>query len=117
MHGLARVALVVASMGVTASLHAVDRGQFENVSPDVRAWFKSVIAKNGVPCCDMSDGHRTDYDMRESKYWVPINGEWMMVPPEAVVDDSGNPTGDAVVWYSESNGTVYIRCFVPGGGA
>ena len=35
----------------------------------------------------------------------------------AVVDGEGNPTGDAVVWYSEYNGTVYIRCFVPGDGA
>jgi hypothetical protein len=96
---------------------ARDNGQFGNVPPEIRAWFKSVKSHAGVPCCDIADGHRTDYDMRESRYWVPINGDWMMVPPEAVVDDSGNPTGDAVVWYSESNGTVYIRCFVPGGGA
>jgi hypothetical protein len=96
---------------------ARDNGQFGNVPPEIRAWFKSVKSHAGVPCCDIADGHRTDYDMRESRYWVPINGQWMMVPPEAVVDDSGNPTGDAVVWYSESNGTVYIRCFVPGGGA
>ena len=96
---------------------ARDNGQFGNVPPEIRAWFKSVKSHAGVPCCDIADGHRTDYDMRESRYWVPINGEWMMVPPEAVVDDSGNPTGDAVVWYSEYNGSVYIRCFVPGGGA
>ena len=41
----------------------------------------------------------------------------MMVPAEAVVDESGNPTGDAVVWYTEFNSNVYIRCFVLGGGA
>ena len=27
----------------------VDRGQFGHVPPDIRAWFKSVIAPNGVP--------------------------------------------------------------------
>jgi hypothetical protein len=42
MHGLARLALffvsvIVASAGITATLRAVDRGQFENVSPEVRA--------------------------------------------------------------------------------
>ncbi len=68
------VSIAVASVGATATLHAVDRGQFENVSPEVRAWFKSVTAPNGVPCCDVSDGHRTDYDMREGAYWVPIEG-------------------------------------------
>ena len=55
--------------------------------------------------------------MREGKYWVPINGEWMKVPDEAVVEHEGNPTGDVVVWDVVLNGTVYIRCFVPGGGA
>jgi hypothetical protein len=103
----------------TLSLSALarDNGQFGNVPPEIRAWFKSVKSHAGIPCCDIADGHRTDYDMRDNTYWVPINGEWMMVPPESVVDDAGNPTGDAVVWYTESNGTVYIRCFVPGGGA
>jgi hypothetical protein len=110
------VLLIVAPILSTPAL-ARDNGQFGNVSPEIRAWFKSVKSHAGVPCCDIADGHRTDYDMRESRYWVPINDEWMMVPPEAVVDDAGNPTGDAVVWYSESNGNVYIRCFVPGGGA
>jgi hypothetical protein len=96
---------------------AFDNGQYDKVAPEIRAWFKSVKSPSGVPCCDIADGHRTDYDMRENKYWVPINGEWTVVPPEALVKDSGNPTGDAIVWYTTLNGTVYIRCFIPGGGA
>jgi hypothetical protein len=96
---------------------ARDNGQFGNVPPEIRAWFKSVKSHAGVPCCDIADGHRTDYDMREGQYWVPINDQWIRVPAEAVVDDAGNPTGDAVVWYTEFNSNVYIRCFVPGGGA
>ncbi len=110
-----RVALAAFLISTPSLVH--DNGQFGDVPPEIRAWFKSVKSHAGVPCCDIADGHRTDYDMRESKYWVPINGKWMMVPPDAVVDDSGNPTGDAVVWYSESSSNVYIRCFVPGGGA
>ena len=55
--------------------------------------------------------------MRDNKYWVPINGEWTMVPADAVVSNEGNPTGDAVVWCTMFNGTAYIRRFVPGGGA
>ncbi|MBT1515254.1 hypothetical protein KIP88_32700 [Bradyrhizobium sp. SRL28] len=46
------------------------KGQFGHVPPDIRAWFKSVIAPNGVPCCDESDGHRTTYDVRVGAYWV-----------------------------------------------
>lgn len=119
MHGLMPLARIVSlitatSMGVIAAAHAIDRGQFENVPPDVRAWFKSVIAPNGVPCCDESDGRRTDYDMRDGAYWVPIEGEWTRVPERAVIRDAGNPVGAAVVWYVRHRGQIIISCFVPG---
>ena len=55
--------------------------------------------------------------MRDNKYWVPINGEWVMVPPETVLKETNNPTGDAIVWYTMYDNKPYIRCFVPGGGA
>jgi hypothetical protein len=92
---------------------AVDRGQFGHVPPDIRAWFKSVIAPNGVPCCDESDGHRTTYDVRGGAYWVPIEGQWMQVPERAVIRDQGNPIGEAVVWYVHHRGSIIISCFVP----
>lgn len=102
---------------------AFDNGQWGDVPDHVRSWFKSVRAPNGVPCCDISDGHRTQWDIRTGGYWVPNPrdeaGEWLQVPPEAVVHNAGNPTGDAVVWwipYAGMPGGVYIRCFVPGGG-
>ena len=68
----------------------------------------------------MADGHRTDYDIRplggsgyESGYWVPIDGKWYPVPPEAVIT-TDNPVGEAVVWYVlQAGGHYYIRCFVP----
>jgi hypothetical protein len=50
MHGLTKVALLVASLGMSVAAHAVDRGQFGDVPDHVRKWFKSVIAPNGVPC-------------------------------------------------------------------
>jgi hypothetical protein len=43
---------------------AVDRGQFENIPDDIRAWFKGARSPDGVPCCDTSDGHRIIYDVR-----------------------------------------------------
>ena len=101
--------IALAALVISTPALARDNGQFGNVPPEIRAWFKSVKSHAGIPCCDISDGHRTDYDMREGRYWVPINDRWMMVPSEAVVDDSGNPTGDAVVWYTEFNSNVFIR--------
>jgi len=95
---------------------ATDQGQYSNTSDNIRSWFKSVMSPKGVPCCDISDGHRTDYNMRGDEYWVPIDEKWLPVPAEAIVYNMGNPVGEAVVWYTKYNGNVYIRCFVPGGG-
>ena len=84
--------LVIGALNfVSGTALAVDRGQFENVPDDIRAWFKGVRSPAGVPCCDISDGHRTEYDVRSGAYWVPINGLWWQVPEKAIVRNAGNP--------------------------
>jgi len=106
--------LVIGALNfVSGTALAVDRGQFENVPDDIRAWFKGVRSPAGVPCCDISDGHRTEYDVRSGAYWVPINGLWWQVPEKAIVRNAGNPLGEAVVWYVNLRGNIEIRCFVP----
>lgn len=109
--------LSVVGVCVSFGAYAMDNGQFSGVPDDVRAWFKTVKSPRGIPCCDIADGHRTDYDIRTDAYWVPIDGKWVPVPREAVVQDAANPVGDAVVWYTTFSGQVYIRCFVPGNGS
>ena len=107
---------------VSATVAAMDRGQFENVSPEIRAWFENMRSPNGIMCCSYADGHRTGYDMREGQYWVPIEGKWYPVPPEAVIKTE-NPVGEAIVWYLHKGpetdlprGEWYrIICFVPSG--
>ena len=108
-----RLALLTTAIALAPAAHAVDRGQFADVPDHIRNWFKSVIAPNGVPCCDMSDGHRTEYDVRGGAYWVPIDGVWMQVPDHAIIRDRGNPVGEAVVWYVHHRGGIIISCFVP----
>jgi hypothetical protein len=113
MRGNVQVALLTCICTLTSAALAFDNGQYDGVSPDIRAWFKGVTAPNGVPCCDMADGHRTEYDFREGAYWVPIEGQWTAVPERAVIRDRGNPVGQAVVWYVHHRGTIIISCFVP----
>ncbi|MDB5502107.1 MAG: hypothetical protein JWR89_2009 [Tardiphaga sp.] len=113
MRGLRLITLSVALAALGTAAHAVDRGQFDDVPDDIKAWFKAVISPSGVPCCDISDGHRTDYETRDGAYWVPIEGAWMQVPPHAVIRDRGNPVGEAVVWYVHHRGGIVISCFVP----
>lgn len=113
MRRFAQVALLSSLTLLAGAAWAFDNGQYDHVPPDIRAWFKSVIAPNGVPCCDISDGHRTEYDVRKGAYWVPIEGQWMEVPERAIIRDRGNPVGQAVVWYVHHRGSIIISCFVP----
>ena len=103
-------------------VRAFDNGQYTDVPDNVRSWFKSIRRPSGVLCCDIADGQRTTWKGDEAgRYWVPINGEWVQVPEEAVVYNSGSPISEAVVWYTrfEEGGIqygIFIRCFVPGDG-
>ena len=105
-----KAALLVLSLVVPA----VDNGQFKDVDPSTRQWFESVRSQHGVPCCSIADGHRTDYELRSDGYWVPIEGEMVHVPAEAVVRNAGNPFDTGVVWYvRQGPNQLHIRCFVP----
>jgi hypothetical protein len=106
------LSLACLSVLATAAL-AFDNGQYENVPPDIRAWFKSVMAPNGVPCCDISDGHRTSYDFREGAYWVPIEGQWIAVrsarSSATAVIRSGKPLCGTCITAAASSSAALFR--------
>jgi hypothetical protein len=105
------LSLMVTALGGAAL--AFDTGQYEEMPADIRAWFRNVLAPNGLPCCNISDGHRTEYDVRNGAYRVPIDGEWVEVPERAVIRGARNPVGQGVVWYVRQGGSIVISCFVP----
>jgi hypothetical protein len=118
------VAIAVAlAAALAGKVVAMDREELRNVPPQVRNWFESMKSPSGKLCCSYADGHRTEYDMRENNYWVPINQVWTPIPPEVVIYDQGNPFSEAVVWYNpvlvngQPTGEHKILCFVPGGGS
>ena len=114
---------VVTALSLIGHAGAMDRAELKDVSPSVRQWFESMVSPSGKACCSYADGHRTEYEIRENAYWVPIDTVWTAVPPEAVIMDKGNPFPEAVVWYSpvieggKWTGRQKIICFVPGSGA
>jgi hypothetical protein len=108
MRQSAQLVLLVSLTFFTGAAHAVDRGQFENVPDDVRTWFKGVRSPAGVPCCDISDGHRTEYDVRAGAYWVPINGLWWHpVELECGSEQDAMRTGRCVVVLDEAGAEIY----------
>ncbi len=113
MRRFALIVMLPLAALITTAAFAFDNGQYENVPADIRAWFKGVVSPSGVPCCDISDGHRTEYDFHDGAYWVPIDGSWWQVPDHAIIRERGNPVGEAVVWYVHHRGSIVISCFVP----
>lgn len=87
--------------------------------PDLNGWAASLQSKRGL-CCSFADAvtvQDPDVDMDSGHYRVRIDGEWIDVPDEAVVDVP-NKYGSAVVWpYQDQSGKTQIRCFLPGAGA
>jgi hypothetical protein len=112
-----RQLLAVVVVMLPCYAQAMDNGQYEGVDPATRSWFKSVRSPNGVPCCDIADGHKTEFKTdAQGHYFVPIEGEWHLVPPEAVITSQGNPNDTAIVWYVKQGTGWFVRCFVPTSG-
>jgi hypothetical protein len=96
--------------------YARDDGRYAN-NP-LKPWFDSLTSARG-PCCSFADGRRlddVDVDMRPDGYFVRIDGEWIKVPPEAMLN-TPNRAGVPIVWpYQGEGGKTEIRCFIPGAG-
>jgi hypothetical protein len=110
---LSIVALIVAIAGALATCstrgHARDNGRYAN--SQLKPWFDNLRSAKGF-CCAEADGRETEYDIRSTKYWVPVNGTWRQVPDDAVITEP-NKFGRALLWLDQSQG---IRCFIPGSG-
>lgn len=107
--------LLILALGLTGVAAAMDREEFKSVKPEVREWFQNMHSPMGRLCCSEADGHRTEYDMRQGQYWVPINGNWYPVPPDTVIK-TPNFIGEAIVWYLqnvEGEPEYRILCFIP----
>lgn len=100
-----------------SSANANDNGQY----PDngLKPWFDSLRNSDGNLCCSVADGKALavdDWGTHEDHYWVIIDGMRYAVPPEAIVTVP-NKFGQAVVWpFKAMDGTIHIRCFIPGAG-
>ena len=68
-------------LGLTRDLD----GKYAN-SP-LKEWFDSLASRRG-PCCSVADGQSVedvDWDTKDGKYRVRLDGQWIEVPPDALV--------------------------------
>ena len=98
---------------------ARDNGQYSQVSPEIRQWFRDQKnPKTGMICCSEADGNEAQEDIRDGHYWTTwpaVAPVWYPVPDEVVIKGP-NKIGRPVVWIYYERGQMKIRCFAPGGG-
>lgn len=105
-------AILVASLFIVVVARAHDPSR-----PDLDGWYMKLKSKQGVPCCDISDGHAVapeDWKTEGGHYKVLLNDVWETVPDEAVLDQP-NLAQRTIVWKVRTwDGTMKIVCFMPG---
>ena len=95
----------------------------DGTDPDspMSKWFRSLTTPNhGMSCCAQSDGFVLDdkhWRVVGDGYEVEVRGAtdgWEKVPPSAVLQNTPNPTGGAVVFVYPADGRPdhKILCFV-----
>lgn len=93
---------------------ARDDGRYAG-SP-LKSWFDGLKSKGGGPCCSDADGTAlsdVDWDTKDGRYRVRIDGQWIDVPEDTVITEP-NRAGRTMVWPMYLNGRPVIRCFMPG---
>lgn len=120
--------ILIATFAILLAIPAQAReqypGQYAQVDPAKREWFRKQYSPSGYNCCSEADGDEVDEDIRGEEYWVrwdksiamhPETKGWMKVPT-AVIIPGPNKYGPIVWWaYSEETGLT-IRCYSPGTG-
>jgi hypothetical protein len=92
---------------------ARDDGRYSG-SP-LKPWFDSLKSGQG-PCCSVADGVAVadpDWESKDGHYRVRLDGEWIIVPDDAVITEP-NLAGRTMVWPMKGARGTSIRCFLPG---
>ena len=96
--------------------HARDPGgKYAAANPELHQWFESLKSGKGFCCADADGVSLSDVEVQTENghYKVFVAGEWVDVPPEAVLTVP-NRVGKTMVWPHYNDGHAVIRCFLPG---
>jgi hypothetical protein len=105
------VALVILGAGNTSS--ARDDGRYAG-SP-LKPWFDTLKSGKGL-CCSDADGFAVsdpDWESQNGHYRVRLEGNWIVVPDDAVITEP-NRAGRTMVWPIKDSSGTSVRCFLPG---
>ncbi len=109
--------LCLAGMVALAAGAAQARDDGRYAQSPLKGWFDGLKNQNHAPCCSDADGRAlsdVEWESKNGQYRVLIDGEWYIVPEEAVITEP-NRAGRTMVWPYYADGKVHhIVCFMPG---
>lgn len=123
--------IVIVSVALLALAYARDLGQWEGSDAAIGVWFCTLMQPDApnVSCCGEADAYwadrvATDGDQTIAiitddrpdeplmRHHVPV-GTRIVVPPNKIKWDRGNPTGHIVIFLTPAND---VYCYVQNGG-
>src|SRR3954467_1670390 len=107
--------LLVAALAALQLENAFARDDGRFATSPLKPWFDSLRSGKG-PCCSDADGFAIadpDWESKEGHYRVRLDGEWIIVPDDAVITEP-NRAGRTMVWPMKGTLGTSIRCFLPG---
>ncbi|MGJ4994446.1 hypothetical protein ACQR0Z_08555 [Bradyrhizobium sp. HKCCYLS3077] len=113
-----RTLLALSGAALAAALcadHAAARDDGRYANSPLKDWFDGLRSGRG-PCCSDADGLAVsdpDWDLQGTHYRVRLDGEWIVVPDDAVITEP-NRAGRTMVWPIKGSLGTSIRCFMPG---
>jgi len=83
-----------------------------DADPSMAPWFRGLhVPGTGTSCCSIADCRPVDSRIIGGHYEVYVEGKWLVVPKDLILQREDNPTGRAVVCWTPTAG---ILCFVRG---
>lgn len=103
-------AALLAATCIAASAHDHNR-------PGLDSWYSALRSGKG-PCCggpkiDATVLVDADWQSKDGRYRVRLEGQWHDVPEDAVLSGP-NLDGRTLVWPIKGYSGLTIRCFMPG---
>lgn len=111
------ILIIVSLMLLALALSIHPAKSHDHSKPGLDSWYQSLRSGRG-PCCDGPGKDAThlsdvDWESKDGRYRVRIHGEWIDVPPDAVLNVP-NRDGRTLVWTLHVNGRPIVRCFMVG---
>lgn len=115
---ITKILIVIAAL-LAVILFCVAAYAHDHEHPENDACLAGLMSKSGSSCCDGQDATRLDDAEWRTKgvhYQVELEGEWVDVPDNALIQGGKGCPGPTRVWTMHLNGKLYPHCFAPGAG-